>query len=157
MKKSILISLLFVVVFSLHAGESLWYENIDKAMAEAKKKDKPMLLNFSGSDWCIWCKRLDSEVFSKSAFKAYAKENLVLVNLDFPQFTAQNDTLKKQNQVLAQNYRIRGFPTVIILSSQGEEIARTGYQPGGPESYIEHLKEILNAQEEKKESKSAVH
>jgi protein disulfide-isomerase len=140
----ILSGLLVMASFNLFAGESLWFEDIEKARTVARETNKPMLLDFSGSDWCIWCKRLDSEVFSKSAFKAYAKDHLILVNLDFPQFTSQSNELKKQNQQLAQTYQIRGFPTVILLSSQGEEIARTGYQPGGPEKYIEHLEDIIN-------------
>lgn len=142
----ILIGLLVMAVFNLFAGDSLWFENIEQARAEAKKTNKPMLLNFSGSDWCVWCKRLNNEVLSKSTFQKYAGENLVLVNLDFPQFTSQSDTVKKQNQQLAQTYKVRGFPTVVMLSSDGKEIGRTGYQPGGPEKYIEHLKSIVQTQ-----------
>jgi protein disulfide-isomerase len=140
----ILSGLLVMASFNLFAGESLWFEDIEKARAVARETNKLMLLDFSGSDWCIWCKRLKKEVFSKSAFQAYAKDNLVLVNLDFPQFSAQSDAVKKQNQQLAQTYRIRGFPTVILLSSEGKEIQRTGYRPGGPEKYIEHLEDIIN-------------
>ena len=146
----IIVALFTFAAIHLYAGESLWHENIEKAGAEAKESDKPMLLNFSGSDWCIWCKKLNKEVLSKSAFESYAKNNLVLVNVDFPQFTSQNDDVKKQNQKLAQTYQVRGFPTVVLLSSDGEEIGRTGYQPGGPEKYIEHIKEIIHKQEEKK-------
>ena len=139
----ILIGLFVMAAFTLFAGDSLWFENIDKARAEAKDTNKPMLLNFSGSDWCIWCKKLNNEVLSKTVFQKYARENLVLVNVDFPQFTSQNDTLKKQNQQLAQTFRVQGFPTVVLLSSDGKEIGRTGYQPSGPEKYVEHLKSII--------------
>jgi protein disulfide-isomerase len=139
----ILIGLIVMSASNLFAGDPLWLENIDKAKAEAKDTNKPMLLNFSGSDWCIWCKRLNNEVLSKSAFQKYARENLVLVNVDFPQFTSQNDTLKKQNQQLAQTFKVQGFPTVVLLSFDGKEIGRTGYQPGGPEKYVEHLKSII--------------
>ena len=135
---------------NLMAGDSLWFENIKQAKAKAKETNKPMLLNFSGSDWCIWCKRLNKEVLSKSAFEEYAKSNLVLVSVDFPQFTSQRDDLKNQNQELAQTYKIKGFPTVVLLSSEGEEIGRTGYQPGGPEKYIEHLKSIIQTQSTEK-------
>jgi protein disulfide-isomerase len=146
----ILVGLLVMTAFNLFAGDSLWFENIEQARVKAKETGKPMLLDFSGSDWCVWCKRLDKEVFSKSVFQAYAKDNLVLVNLDFPQFTSQSDDLKKQNQQLAQTYKIRGFPTVILLSSDGKEIGRTGYQPGGPEKYVEHLKSIIQTQSAEK-------
>jgi protein disulfide-isomerase len=152
MKKYIfvLIGLFVMAVFNLFAGDSLWFENIEQAKAKAKETNRPMLLDFSGSDWCVWCKRLDKEVFSKSAFQAYAKDNLILVNLDFPQFTSQSDELKKQNQELAQTYKIKGFPTVVLLSPDGKEIGRTGYQPGGPEKYVKHLKSIIDDQKEEK-------
>jgi protein disulfide-isomerase len=146
----ILIGLFVLAAFALYANDSLWYENFGQARVKAKETNKPMLLNFSGSDWCIWCKKLNSEVLSKSVFEEYAKDNLVLVSVDFPQFTSQSDDLKKQNQKLAQTYKIEGFPTVVLLSSDGEEIGRTGYQPGGPEKYIEHLKSILQSFESKK-------
>ena len=146
----ILIGLIVMFALNLFAGDPLWFENIDKAKAEAKNTKKPMLLNFSGSDWCIWCKKLNNEVLSKPVFQEYARENLVLVDVDFPQFTSQNDTLKKQNQELAKTFKVQGFPTVVLLSSEGREIGRTGYQRGGPEKYVEHLKSILQAYESEK-------
>jgi protein disulfide-isomerase len=143
----VLIGLIALAAFVLYAKDSLWHENFERAKAEAKDSGKPMLLNFSGSDWCIWCKKLNNEVLSKSEFQEYARENLVLVDVDFPQFRSQNDTLKKQNQELAQTFKVQGFPTVVLLSSEGREIGRTGYQRGGPEKYVEHLKSILQANE----------
>ena len=65
------------------AGEG-WETNFKKALARAKAENKYVLLNFSGSDWCGWCTKLDKEVFSRQAFKDYARENLILVLLDFP-------------------------------------------------------------------------
>jgi protein disulfide-isomerase len=86
---------------------------------------------------------LDKEVFSQKAFKEFAADNLVLVELDFPRSKEQSEDLKAQNKALSEKYGIRGFPTILVLSPEGELIEKTGYQRGGPEAYVAHIKEIL--------------
>ena len=120
-----------------------WKTDFRKAAKEAKESGKYMLLDFSGSDWCGWCVRLDQEVFSKQEFKAYATKNLVCVLLDFPRRKPQSKELKRQNQALMKKHGVRGFPTIIILSPTGQLVARTGYRPGGPGKYVEHLKAVI--------------
>jgi thioredoxin-related protein len=124
------------------AGED-WLTDYEKALKIAEKEDKTVLLDFSGSDWCGWCIKLDKEVFSKEAFKEYAGENLVTVLVDFPREKKQSDEVKKQNRELQKKFGIRGFPTVILLNSEGEKIAQTGYKRGGAEKYVEHLKKLI--------------
>ena len=123
--------------------KGMWLTDYDKALAEAQKRDLPVLINFSGSDWCIWCIKLMDEVFDKEEFKAYAKDNLVLLNLDFPRKSTQSEEVQKANQALAERFDIEGFPTVILLNSKGEIIGQTGYREGGPKPYIEHLKQMI--------------
>ena len=120
-----------------------WETDFDKASKQAKAEGKYLLLDFSGSDWCGWCIRLDKEVFSQDTFQEYAEKNLVSVLLDFPRRKEQSDAEKKQNRDLAEKYGIRGYPTVILLSPEGELVGRTGYQPGGPEKYVEHLAAMI--------------
>jgi len=119
--------------------------DFDAAKAKAKAEDKPMLVDFTGSDWCGWCIKLDKEVFSKAAFKDYASENLILVEIDFPKSKKQSAELKAQNEALAEKYGIRGFPTILVMDGEGKVMERTGYRRGGPEKYVEHLKGILAA------------
>ena len=126
-----------------------WQTDFKKASEAAKESGKYMLLNFSGSDWCGWCIKLDNEVFSKAEFKTYAAQDLVLVMLDFPRRKPQSDELKKQNRELMEKYGVRGFPTIIVLSPTGELAGQTGYRPGGPEKYVEHLKGIIDAHKAK--------
>ena len=102
-----------------------------------------MFLLFHGSDWCYWCIKLDEEVLSKKEFLDWAKNNLILVSLDFPNNIKQEENLKTQNQILAQLFKIEGYPTVIITDASGKEIFRTGYQEGGVEKYIAHLEKAL--------------
>jgi thioredoxin-related protein len=126
------------------AADELWIEdNMPAAMEKAKAEGKDILIDFTGSDWCGWCIKLDQEVFSQKAFAEYAAENLVLVKLDFPRQKPISDELKMQNEKLAERFGIRGFPTILLMSPEGELIARTGYQRGGADRYVEHLKGLL--------------
>lgn len=124
-----------------HSG---WGTDFGKAQAQAKAEGKHLLIDFSGSDWCGWCIKLDKEVFSQQAFTEYAKDNLVLVLADFPRDKSkQSAGLKKQNKGLAEKYDVGGFPTVFILSPDGKLVNKTGYQPGGPEAYVEYIKKVI--------------
>lgn len=120
-----------------------WLVNYSQALELAEEYKKPILINFTGSDWCIWCKRLSKEVFSEKDFIDYARENLILLKLDFPKSIQQSSEEKRQNESLANQFGIQGFPTILILDSKGKEIARTGYQPGGSEQYVKHLRSLI--------------
>jgi len=142
--------LLFILLFtscnngqSSSAGNLNWNDNLEKAVEQARKENKAVLVNFTGSDWCIWCKRLSAEVFQQKEFEEYAKKSLVLVMLDFPKDIQQSQETKEYNNKLAQKYGIQGFPTILLIDSQGNLVAQTGYQPGGAAKYVEHLKSYL--------------
>jgi len=140
---------LFILLFTgCNNGQSSsdklsWNNNLEKAVEQAKKENKAVLVNFTGSDWCIWCKRLSSEVFQQNEFKEFADKNLVLVMLDFPKDIQQSQETKIYNNTLAQKFGIQGFPTILIMNSKGELVAKTGYQPGGPAKYVDHIKSYL--------------
>lgn len=140
---------IFILLFtSCNNGQSSssnlnWNGNLEKAIEQAKKENKAVLVNFTGSDWCIWCKRLSAEVFQQKEFEEYAKNNLVLVMLDFPKNIQQSQETKAYNNNLAQKYGIQGFPTILIFNNQGKLVAQTGYQPGGAAKYVEHIKSYL--------------
>ena len=115
------------------AGDD-WQTDYEAALKEAAKENKMVLLDFTGSDWCGWCKKLQSDTFSKPEFKKFAEKNLVLVELDFPRGKDQPDSLKKQNKELSEKFGVEGFPTLVLLDSKGKEVARNvGYLEGGPE------------------------
>lgn len=120
-----------------------WHTNLEKAMEVAKKESKPILVDFTGSDWCGWCIKLTKEVFSKKAFQEYAAHNLVMVELDFPRNKMQSAETKTYNEALLKKYGVRGFPTILLLDAKGNVVGQTGYQEGGPDSYVKHLKELL--------------
>jgi len=120
-----------------------WMTDYDAALKQAAAENKYVLVDFSGSDWCGWCIKLDKEVFSKEEFVSYADENLILVLVDFPNSKPQPDEQKAANEALAKKYGIQGFPTVLILNPKGEVVKRTGYQQGGPEAYVEMIKNAI--------------
>ncbi len=106
------------------------------ALEKASKEDKLVLLDFTGSDWCGWCIKLDKDTFSKPAFREFADKNLVLVELDFPNNKPQSDEIKKQNAELEQKFGVQGYPTLVLLDAKGKEIARNvGYLAGGPDAF----------------------
>lgn len=146
MKKLLLSFCLSILGFNLAfgAGDD-WMTDFEAAKAKAAAEQKPLMLEFTGSDWCPPCMMLNKEVFSDAAFQDYAADALVLVKLDFPRSKPQSDELKAQNRALAEQYKIRGFPTILFLSPKGEMIAQTGYRPGGADAYVEHIQELLAA------------
>jgi thioredoxin-related protein len=136
------LSISLFTALSLNASES-WTEDFEAAQKKAKAENKPMMLEFTGSDWCPPCMALHKNVFSQSAFKKYADESLVWVRLDFPRSQSQSSELKKQNNDLAESYGIRGFPTILLVEPDGELIAQTGFRRLSPEGYAAHLQELL--------------
>ena len=158
MNKNILIFGTFIVagitifLTSNHPGshqtsEEGWLTDFTRAKEVAAQQNKIILADFSGSDWCGWCIKLDQEVFGKKIFKQYAEKNLVLLFLDFPRSKSQSQGLKKQNRELLKEYGVRGFPTVLLLDQDGEVIAKTGYRRGGAKAYVEHLKKLIESTE----------
>ena len=121
-----------------------WTDSITEGIAQAEREGKMLLLDFTGSDWCVWCKKLDSEVWYTPQFEAWSKDNLVKVFLDFPQNRDLSDEQKLQNQLLQQYFGVKGFPTIFLLDSNLKPLLQTGYHQGGPEEYIRHLQEDRN-------------
>ncbi|HEX8373239.1 MAG TPA: thioredoxin family protein [Chthoniobacterales bacterium] len=128
--------------FALAAGKEGWEEDYKKSLAKAKSESKMVLLDFTGSDWCGWCIKIDKEIFSQKAFQDYAKDNLVLVELDFPRNKTQTDELKAQNKKLAKEYEVQGYPTIIVLDKNGKKAGELGYMEGGAEAFVEELKKL---------------
>ncbi|HTV42560.1 MAG TPA: thioredoxin family protein [Candidatus Sulfotelmatobacter sp.] len=124
-----------------------WVAGLPEALEKAKSENKIILLDFTGSDWCVWCRKFDEDVLSQPEFVAYAKTNLVMVLLDFPHFTTQTDALKTNNAALQAEFKVIGFPTYVALNPAGQEIGRKeGYLEGGPKAFISKLEQIRRSQ-----------
>ena len=117
-----------------------WVTDLPAAQAQAKGENKLVLVNFTGSDWCSWCKTLQKEVFTKPEFNTYAKGKLVLVEVDFPSHKTQSDELKKTNEALQEKFKIEGFPTILVLDGEGKVLWRqVGYMEGGTKAWLAKL------------------
>lgn len=126
------------------AGEG-WIEDFDAAVALAKKENKDLFVDFTGSDWCGWCIKLNDEVFKHEEFLVAAKKSFVLVSLDFPRKPEAKAKVPnpERNKALSEKYAVQGFPTILLMTPDGDVFGKTGYRPGGPTPYVEHLNEML--------------
>lgn len=125
------------------AQEATWVSDFAKAKAQAKAEKKDLLIDFTGSDWCGWCIKLDEEVFSQDVFRLEAPKHFVLVKLDFPRNKELvTEEVRKQNAELGELYQIQGYPTILLCDCEGRVYGATGYQEGGPEKYNTHLAEL---------------
>jgi protein disulfide-isomerase len=135
------LALVLTAAPSLRAAELTWQTDFAQASQQAAQEHKYILLDFTGSDWCPWCIKMDKEVFNQSQFSDFALKNLVLVKLDFPRKAAQSPTEKSQNEDLAKKFGIEGFPTYVLLDSSGKEVRRqVGYLQGGAIAFLDWLK-----------------
>lgn len=128
------------------AARGDWTTDYAAALQKAKQEQKRLLVNFTGSDWCPYCIRLKDEIFSKPEFVAWAKQHVVLVELDFPRKKKLPEALAEQNKKLQEQFGIEGFPTVVFVGADGKEVSRLGYERGGPAPWIAAAERELGLQ-----------
>lgn len=150
MKKVILTLFLVLGSLTINAQELTWQTDMNKAVEISKKTKKPLLLFFTGSDWCGWCIRLQKEVLKTAEFANWAQENAVLVELDFPRRTPQQPEIQQQNSALQQMFQVQGYPTIWFAKpgiKDGkislDRMGSTGYVAGGPAKWLEAANQIV--------------
>lgn len=121
-----------------------WLTNYEEAVSLSRTTSKPLILFFTGSDWCGWCTRLEKEVLDTPDFIDATKDRFVFLKLDFPMNTTLHPQLTAQNKELQKKYEIRGFPTLVVLDSQQQKIGTIGYQPGGGTKYAASLTKMVS-------------
>jgi protein disulfide-isomerase len=147
--------LLFIVLFSANLSaqkeQLTWYTDLNEASKISAKTNKPLMLFFTGSDWCGWCVRLQKEVFLTDDFKKWAADNVILVDVDFPKDKSkQSVALQNQNNLLALQYEVRGYPTVWFVAAAGSagnyqysKLGQSGYMAGGPSVWTSNANGFL--------------
>jgi len=151
MKKLLFFSLLLLISFSgfaqtdtYEAENEGWLVKIDEAYELSQKTGKPILANFTGSDWCGWCKRLTKSVFVKKDFKEWADEHVILLELDFPKRKTLPDEIKSQNAQLQQVFKVRGYPTVWLFELNKDEEGKFNIEGLGKTGYRKTVEEFTN-------------
>jgi thioredoxin-related protein len=153
---STLFAAFLVLNGSVFAGGEGWISDYAGAKKQAGESKKDLLIDFTGSDWCGWCIKLNDEVFKQDAFKAGVKDAFVLVELDFPKDESKlSEAVKQQNKELGEKYAVQGYPSIVLTDAEGRPYASTGYQEGGPEKYVEHLNELRKAKAKRDEAFAA--
>lgn len=134
-----------------------WLVNLEEARLLSLKTGKPIMANFTGSDWCGWCKKLKFEVFDKDEFKKWAEKNVVLLEIDFPRKLQIPDDIKKQNAGLQQAFQVSGYPTIWVFNLGKDDkgqytidaLGKTGYVSGVP-AFTEGVDAMIKQAKEKK-------
>ena len=123
-----------------------WQPNFEQAKQLAKEKNELILLNFSGSDWCVPCIGFRKDFLESEAFSDFASNNLILVNADFPRKKKNTPTTEqtKQNEILAERYNPNGaFPLTLLLTADGKVIKSWEGKPKvALEKWIEEIQAI---------------
>ena len=153
--KTILLSTLLFISSSFFAQvEKLtWHTDLVKAIEISTKEKKTLMLFFTGSDWCGWCIRLQKEVFYKPEFIEWANDNVVLVDIDFPNNKSKQSTeLQQQNNMLQQQFGVQGYPTIHFVrpdkidgKTNLTNLGKTGYRAGGPPVWIAEANSYIQA------------
>ena len=151
MKKIYLIAVFCLAMVSAQAQELKWHNDVKEAIAVGTKENKPLLLFFTGSDWCGWCIRLQKEVLKTPEFTKWANDNVILVELDYPRSVPQTPEIKQQNYEIQNVLGVQGYPTVYFVKGEKKDekfnlqaLGKTGYVPGGPVAWLEVANGILS-------------
>lgn len=152
--KKIILTLFLGVLISANSfsQETLtWHTDVNSALEIAIKENKKVMFFFTGSDWCGWCIKLQNEVFKTSEFEKWSND-VVLVELDFPKRTPQDETIKAQNRQLQSMFNVRGYPSVHFVAPEKlpdgkmnlNNLGKTGYVRGGASKWLEVANSIVN-------------
>ena len=128
-----------------------WHTDLSKAVSISINEKKPIMLFFTGSDWCGWCMRLKKEVFNHEKFKIWSDEKIILVELDFPRRKKLESNILNQNRELARIFGVSGYPTCWLVKPQILEnskvnflkLGKLGYVAGGNDKWISVAEKFL--------------
>lgn len=133
-------------------SEITWMTDFQAAKSLAKEQSKPMFLYFTGSDWCPWCIKMNTQILSTPEFQQALSQKMIFVKVDFPRQTKLDKATKEQNDKLSKTFGVQGFPTVILLDSDGERIEKLSFQAGGGAVYAKKVLDIIEQHAKKSAS-----
>ncbi len=156
--KFVTLLILIAIPFNVAAQEPTykasidgWLVDLNEAYTISQKTGKPIIANFTGSDWCGWCHKLKADVFDKTEFKNWSKDNAVLLELDFPRRFQLPENIKQQNYSIQQAFGVKGYPTIWVFSLDKDAedkyvinaYGKTGYAASATE-FIKNVENLIN-------------
>lgn len=159
---AILLCVFLISFYSKKNVESQWFTKLEDAQKLSEETGRPILANFTGSDWSDWSKKLNSEVFITPEFRSWAETKVILLEVDFPKTKIQDEQLRMQNKSLAEYFKLKDLPTVWIFKAKMDKtnhklaidpICKSGYLEGGPKKYTEALDKMMEDQKRKAQEK----
>lgn len=145
MKRLLALFLVCAATLTLRAESGQWLTDFSVAKKKAQNENKPVVMLFTGSDWCPWCIKWEKEVFSTPEFQNYAKTNLVLLLVDFPNKKPLHKAQVKANEVLQDRYKVEEYPTIVVLDSKAKKLGSFNYTEGGPQAFFPKLEKLTAA------------
>ncbi len=136
-------SMIFITLPASAEVPEGWTSDFEAARETASAEAKPLLLMFTGSDWCVWCKRMHREILDTKTFRQWAADNLLLVYVDFPRQDYRSREVIRQNKKLDERYGVSGYPTLVLVDDTGRELGRFSYMEGGPKTFIRALERAI--------------
>ena len=125
------------------AGD-VWTDDIEGAFKAAADSGKPVFIDFTGSDWCGWCKLADENIFSTPAWADFADE-VICLKVDFPRSGRPDATTMKKREQLAKAFGVEGFPTLVLATADHRELAQFSAGHKGAKEFIEEVRKALPA------------
>jgi len=137
---------LFMTLFActgLEAASVKWYDDYSKAEQVAAQESKPMVLLFTGSDWCGWCVRLKEDILDTPQFAQAVGNDFIFVYVDFPAQTTLPDEIAAQNRDLRTKFNVQAFPTIVVLNAKGDKLGQASFNGSeSPQEFANKLKSI---------------
>ncbi len=135
---------LAAVIFTLAGNASAeegWLVSFEKAKEQAAKEGKPILMEFTGSDWCPPCKALHKNVLVKDVFKKEMPKHFVLLKLDNPKDKSKQTPEEiEQYKKLSKEYKITGVPSILLSDTGGKVFYRTsGYGGQAAKVWVDEM------------------
>lgn len=134
--------------FKSHAADLStlsWVSSYDEALAQAKESNQSVVLLFTGSDWCHWCKVMEKEFLADKTFIRNLKNEFLFVCVDFPKSFKLPTDLAEENQRLFKRYNVNGFPTLVVLNAEGRALGRSGYRTISPAQFAAELQAMRHS------------
>lgn len=125
------------------SSEIDWQTNFEVAKEKSAAEKKPLFLYFSGSDWCPWCKEMESEILTTPAFKEALGQKMIFMKVDFPKKELLDHRILKQNEKLANDYNVQSFPTIVLLDSNLKVIDVLHFEGDGGAVFAQKVLKII--------------